>query len=201
VVDGWDSAKPGAIGTKNFDVTMDLDGSNAVTNRRMFGAGFDEGVARRDSVGTVSWSGVDGLGSVRQLFDNSGNVQGSRSYTGFGAVTTTTGTGHDRYGFAGTTTDAFTGLNGDDARLYDPNLGRWTSEDPIGFAGGNANLSRYVGNAVTMYSDPSGLAIPISIPADDGTLTPVPRPANVPAPPPANGDSLFMETVKNLSVM
>ena len=41
--------------------------------------------------------------------------------------------------------------------VYDPTIGRWFSEDPIGFEGGDANLYRYVGNMPTMYVDPSGL--------------------------------------------
>ena len=42
-------------------------------------------------------------------------------------------------------------------RWYDAVVGRWISEDPIGFALGDANLYRYVGNGVTTSSDPSGL--------------------------------------------
>jgi hypothetical protein len=42
-------------------------------------------------------------------------------------------------------------------RWYDAAVGRWISEDPIGFAGGDANLSRYVGNRSNSETDPSGL--------------------------------------------
>ena len=42
------------------------------------------------------------------------------------------------------------------ARWYDPEVGRWLSEDPIGFEAGDANLYRYVGNGVTGTTDPSG---------------------------------------------
>jgi uncharacterized protein RhaS with RHS repeats len=42
-------------------------------------------------------------------------------------------------------------------RWYDPSIGRWLSEDPIGFAGGDANLYRYVGNAPNNAVDPAGL--------------------------------------------
>ena len=41
-------------------------------------------------------------------------------------------------------------------RWYDPNSGRFTQEDPIGFAGG-INLYGYVGNDPITYSDPFGL--------------------------------------------
>jgi type VI secretion system secreted protein VgrG len=42
-------------------------------------------------------------------------------------------------------------------RWYDAKSGRWVSEDPIGFAAGLTNLSGYVGNAPTAFTDPSGL--------------------------------------------
>ncbi len=41
--------------------------------------------------------------------------------------------------------------------MYDPSVGRWLSEDPIEFDGGDANLMRYVGNNPTNATDPSGL--------------------------------------------
>ena len=40
---------------------------------------------------------------------------------------------------------------------YDPTIGRWTTEDPIAFEGGDANLYRYVGNSPTNATDPTGL--------------------------------------------
>ena len=41
--------------------------------------------------------------------------------------------------------------------MYDPTVGRWLSEDPEGFAAGDANLYRYAGNKPTTEADPSGL--------------------------------------------
>ncbi len=41
--------------------------------------------------------------------------------------------------------------------MYDPTVGRWLSNDPIGFAAGDTNLQRYVGNSPTNYVDPTGL--------------------------------------------
>ena len=42
-------------------------------------------------------------------------------------------------------------------RWFDPKIGRWISEDPIGYAGGDANLYLYVGNSPSNFHDPSGL--------------------------------------------
>ena len=40
--------------------------------------------------------------------------------------------------------------------MYDPTIGRWLSEDPIGFEAGDANLYRYVENGPVKATDPSG---------------------------------------------
>jgi len=56
-------------------------------------------------------------------------------------------------------TDA-TGLIYVRRRVYDPRNGRWISRDPIGFAGGDVNLYRYVGNNPVNRVDPSGLLCP-----------------------------------------
>ena len=46
------------------------------------------------------------------------------------------------------------------ARYYDPKVGRFISEDPIGFAGGDVNQYGYVGNQPVNGIDPMGLAQP-----------------------------------------
>jgi RHS repeat-associated protein len=46
------------------------------------------------------------------------------------------------------------------ARYYDPQVGRFISEDPIGFEGGDTNLYAYVGGNPVMGVDPSGEVVP-----------------------------------------
>lgn len=43
--------------------------------------------------------------------------------------------------------------------MFDPTIGRWISEDPIGFEAADTNLYRYVGNNPTNALDPSGKVI------------------------------------------
>ncbi|MBI5695631.1 MAG: RHS repeat-associated core domain-containing protein [Nitrospirae bacterium] len=43
------------------------------------------------------------------------------------------------------------------ARYYDPKVGRFVSEDPSGFVGGDVNLMAYVGNNPINFTDPLGL--------------------------------------------
>ncbi len=43
------------------------------------------------------------------------------------------------------------------ARPYEPRIGRWVKRDPIGFAAGDGNFYRYVGNTPVVVVDPSGM--------------------------------------------
>ncbi|MBK8148718.1 MAG: RHS repeat-associated core domain-containing protein [Acidobacteria bacterium] len=76
----------------------------------------------------------------------SGAVTSSASYDSFGNATGNLAT---RYKFTGREHDDFTGFHYYRARWYDSNLGRFMSEDPIGFAGGDVNLYGYAGTRAT----------------------------------------------------
>jgi RHS repeat-associated protein len=153
-----DPAKPIAVGSENFDAAVSLDKNNSVSSRRLFGAGIDELAGRQDAGGAVAWYGQDRLGSVRSVFDNLGASVGTLSYDGFGGRVSNTGA-TDEYGFTGRVWDAELGLSLHGVRVYDPVVGRWYGEDRLGFAAGDANLSRYVGNDPGNKVDPSGYAV------------------------------------------
>ena len=72
-------------------------------------------------------------------------------------------TSKTRYLFTSREFDTATKLQYNRARYYDAAVGRWISEDPLGFAAGDANVGRYVGNQVTGVTDPSGLQPPDSV--------------------------------------
>jgi RHS repeat-associated protein len=69
-----------------------------------------------------------------------------------------------RFGYTGREPDVETGLDFYRARYYDPAVGQFVSEDPIGFDASDANLYRYVFNSPTNLNDPDGeVVIPLGI--------------------------------------
>jgi hypothetical protein len=74
VLGGCDPVKPGAVGTENFDAIMDLNGSNAVTQRRVYG----EGVRYTNGAGSLGRpDGVVSDGSSGECAAGSGQRGGS----------------------------------------------------------------------------------------------------------------------------
>ncbi len=98
----------------------------------------------------------DHLGSVRMVVDNnSGAILQQLDYDPYGRVIVDTNPGFQPFGYAGGLYDRDTGLVRFGRRDYDPAVGRWTSKDPIGFAGG-LNLYGYVVQDPVNLVDPEG---------------------------------------------
>ncbi|MFO0941919.1 MAG: RHS repeat-associated core domain-containing protein [Pirellulales bacterium] len=160
-----------------------------IANRYLWGASVDQLLADEQyslgagpavnaatastTAGNTLWALNDQLGSVRDLVDNNGVIRqhvvydsfGKRlrevDYNSAGAVIASTDPAavDELFGYTGRDWDIDTQLQNNRARWYDPATGRWLSQDPIGFAAGDANLYRYVGNGVTGATDPSGLVM------------------------------------------
>jgi len=96
---------------------------------------------------------TDHLGSTRAFTNASGNVTSNLSYDSFG---NSTGSSLTRSTYTGREFDSDTGLYYYRARWYDSQVGRFISEDPIGFGGG-VNWYSYVEDNPTNDIDPEGL--------------------------------------------
>lgn len=99
----------------------------------------------------------DHLGSPRLVVNISdGSIAQRMDYDVWGNVTNDTNPGFQPFGFAGGIYDQHTGLVRFGARDYDPQTGRWTAKDPVGFNGGDTNLYGYVLNDPVNFVDPDG---------------------------------------------
>ena len=107
--------------------------------------------------GVTYYLTYDQVGSLRIIADASGNVIKRIDYDSFGTIINDTNPGFTvLFGFAGGLHDRDTGLVRFGFRDYDPETGRWTAKDPIGFSGGDANLFGYCLNNPINYTDPVG---------------------------------------------
>ena len=99
----------------------------------------------------------DRLGSVRLVVDtDTGEIAQRIDYDPCGRVTADTSPGFQPFGYAGGLYDTDTGLVRFGARDYDPEVGRWTAQDPIDFGGGDTNLYGYVLGDPINHIDPTG---------------------------------------------
>jgi len=137
------------------DVVKDLN-SDGSTVDYINGLGIDQKLRLTDSRLTATgplYFLQDHLGSTTTLTNSLGNSVAQITYDSFG---NSTGNSSTRYDYTGRERDTDTGLMYYRARWYDPQLGRFISEDPIGLAGG-INQFGYVGNNPRNATDPSGL--------------------------------------------
>ena len=105
----------------------------------------------------------DALGNTVALMDSTGTLTDTFSYFPSGTVASRTGTTPTPFQWVGGQ-----GYYRDNSkrvhvreRNFNVNLGRWAETDPIGFAGGDYNLYRYVNNRFVVMTDPSGLQLQV----------------------------------------
>ncbi len=98
------------------------------------------------------WFLTDELGTARGALDNSGAWVDQTNYDAYGNRMTLEGSPQvvgnsllDRYGFQGEEVDNLSGLVYYGARFYDPEVGRWLSQDPVrGQAASPLTRNRYL---------------------------------------------------------
>jgi RHS repeat-associated protein len=147
----------GTVSTKftydGQDVILDAN-SDGTSIKYVNGLGIDNKISQKVGT-TISYFLKDHLGSTTALTSSTGAITSSATYDSFGNATGNLAT---RYGYTGREKDATTGLMYYRNRWYDSNLGRFISEDPIGFSGG-INQFGYVGGNAQNSVDPTGTQI------------------------------------------
>ena len=115
------------------------------------------------AAGPVNWLLTDNQGTVRDVaqFDGtSTTVADHLVYDAFGQVMSQSSSdpaNRSTFGYDGSWLDQQTKLNKMGQRWYDARDAVFASYDPAGFGGGQTNLSEFVGNSPTNFTDPSGM--------------------------------------------
>lgn len=114
----------------------------------------------------------DTRGTPRLATDNTGQVVWRGQFSIFGRLTAQQGQFRHALRLPGQYEDLETGLHYNGRRYYDPDTGRYLSEDPIGYVGG-LNLYGYTGHDPVNWVDPTGenpavILVPVGIVAAKG---------------------------------
>jgi RHS repeat-associated protein/uncharacterized delta-60 repeat protein len=141
------------------DLVLVFNGNNGpLKHRYLHGPDVDEPLAEEDASNTTRWMLADHQGTVRDVVDSSGTGTAHIAYSAFGDVISPIDPlSAPRFGYTGREMDPETGLYFYRARYYEPTIGRFISQDPLEFDGGDSNLYRYVSNGPANARDPSGL--------------------------------------------
>jgi len=105
---------------------------------------------------TTSYYELDGLDSVTSLSNSAGALAQTYTFDSFGNQTAPSGSLTNPFQYTARESDTETGLYFYRARYYDPNGGRFVSEDPMAFRAG-VDFYAYVLNNPTNLVDPKGL--------------------------------------------
>jgi RHS repeat-associated protein len=152
--------KSSASGTSIYaydvvNMVEEVSGAGAVVARYSQALNIDEPLAMLRS-GATNYYEADGLSSVTSLSNTSGALANTYSYDSFGKPLTSSGTLVNSFRHAGRELDSEASLYYYRARYYDSSSGRFLSEDPVGFKGGQ-NFYNFVLNMPTNLIDPTGL--------------------------------------------
>lgn len=140
------------------NLIAEADGTDTMTRYYIYGAGL---LAMATSSNNLYCYHFDATGHTVALTDGSASTVNAYNYTPFGTLANSTEIIEQPFTFVGEH-GVMAEPNGwlyMRARYFDPNVGRFVSEDPIGFDGGDVNLYAYVLNNPIIGVDPMGMAV------------------------------------------
>ncbi|MDD5759859.1 MAG: hypothetical protein PHI06_12350, partial [Desulfobulbaceae bacterium] len=140
------------------NLIAEADSNNIISRYYIYGAGL---MAMVTSNGELYCYHFDATGHTVALTNASKGLVNKYAYTPYGIIANQTETMPQPFKYAGQhgVMAEPNGLYYMRARYYDPQVGRFLSEDSLGFEGGDLNLYAYVGNSPIMGVDPSGLCV------------------------------------------
>ena len=150
----------GVVSRYVYDLSGNLiaeaNDSNVITRYYIHGKGL---LAMATPAGVLYCYHFDATGHTVALTNSSKNIINKYAYMPYGLIASQAEAVPQPFKFVGqygvmAETDGFYYMR---ARYYDPEVGRFISEDPTGFDGGDVNLYAYVGNNPVMLVDPMGL--------------------------------------------
>ncbi len=119
---------------------------------------YPVGAAPVPGTGKQYYYHADGEGSIRLLTDANAQIANQYSYDSYGARLTTVESAPQPYGWKGLESLPNIPILFSRARLYAPQLGRFLSEDPLGYGGGDTNLYSFAWNNAKNWNDPTGMS-------------------------------------------
>lgn len=137
------------------DQFAELNGSGGVLAEYTYYPGIDQPHSMRRN-GVNYYYATDYPGNVVGLIDASGSLINEYRYGPFGGAEYVQESVVNPLRFGARERDAETGLYYHRARYYDPDVGRFISEDPIGLEGG-INAYAYTANDPINRRDPAGM--------------------------------------------
>ena len=142
----------------NGNLLAEADGSNTITRYYVHGAGLLAAITPANDLYCYHY---DATGNTVAITDSSETVVNSYDYSPFGMIISESETFAQPFKYVGrlgvmAEANGFYYMR---ARYYDPVNGRFISEDPLGFDGGDVNLYVYGQNNPIMLVDPMGLKV------------------------------------------
>jgi len=177
---------------------MDFNGSGTLTQRYLTDPReLSQFYGQVSASGATQWYLTDNINSIRQVVNTTGTSLDAITYDPYGNIVSQTNAANaPRIMYAGGEQNSILGIYRFNGRWYNPATGEWLSQDPLGFAAGDANLDRYVGNNPVQFEDPSGLersaiqSMPSMLPPSSGYMPPR-SPFGLPGVPPSPPDQFF----------
>ena len=139
------------------NLVEETNATGGVVARYSQGLNIDEPLVMLRS-GTASYYEADGLWSVTSLSNTAGALAQTYAFDSFGKLTASSGSLINPFQYTGREFDTEVNLQFSRSRFYDPNVGRFLSEDREGFSAG-PNFYSYALNNPLIYRDPFGLDV------------------------------------------